>query len=124
MAEDHYLGNPLLKKAYVPQDLTEEQVFELTRCSLDPVYFAKNYVKIVTLDHGLQPFKLFPFQERMISSFNNNRFNILLTPRQVGKCFNINTKVRIKNKLTNEIFEVTIGELYEKAKNSKEVDLS
>ena len=93
MAEEHYLGNPLLKKAYVPQDLTEEQVFELTRCSLDPVYFAKNYVKIVTLDHGLQPFELFPFQERMISSFNNNRFNILLTPRQVGKPLSLNTPI-------------------------------
>jgi hypothetical protein len=85
MSEEHYLGNPLLKKAYTRQDLTQEQVFELTKCSLDPVYFAKNYMQIVTLDHGLQPFDTYPFQERMLNSFLANRFNICLLPRQSGK---------------------------------------
>jgi intein/homing endonuclease len=85
MSEEHYLGNPLLKKAYTRQDLTQEQVIELGRCSVDPVYFAKNYMRIVTLDHGLQPFATYPFQERMLQSFQSNRFNICLLPRQSGK---------------------------------------
>lgn len=85
MAEKHYLGNPLLKKANTEVGLTEEQIVELGRCAVDPVYFARNYVKIVTLDHGLQPFKMYPFQEKMIQAFQDNRFNIVLCSRQAGK---------------------------------------
>jgi hypothetical protein len=93
MAEEHYLGNPLLKKAYTKVDLTQEQVFELTKCSLDPVYFSKNYMKIVTADHGLQSFTMFPFQERMLRSFHTNRFNICLLPRQSGKPLSLKTSI-------------------------------
>jgi hypothetical protein len=60
---DVYLGNPLLKKANTTHEFTEEQVFEIVNCMKDPVYFANNYVKIVTLDHGLQSFKPYHFQE-------------------------------------------------------------
>lgn len=30
-----------------------------------------------------------------------------------GKCFCINTQVTLRNKLTNEVFTLTIGELFE-----------
>lgn len=85
MAEEHYLGNPLLKKANTKLEFTNEQVLEFARCAADPVYFAKKYIKIVTLDHGLQPFKMWDFQERMLRDFHNYRFNICKLPRQVGK---------------------------------------
>jgi len=57
MSSDHYLGNPLLKKANTAIEFTEEQVTEIMKCSEDPLYFAKNYINIVTLDYGLQMFK-------------------------------------------------------------------
>ena len=85
MAVDHYLGNPLLKKANTTQGFTEEQVIEFAKCIDDPVYFAKNYINIVTLDHGLQTFNPYPFQETMLDRFHNNRFNICKLPRQSGK---------------------------------------
>ena len=85
MAVDHYLGNPLLKKANTSQGFTEEQVIEFAKCIDDPVYFAKNYINIVTLDHGLQTFSPYPFQETMLDRFHNNRFNICKLPRQSGK---------------------------------------
>ena len=85
MSEEFYLGNPLLKKANTKIEFTEEQIVEFAKCSQDPVYFANNYIKIVTLDHGLQPFKMYPFQKQMIESFHNNRFNICKLPRQSGK---------------------------------------
>jgi hypothetical protein len=85
MAEEYYLGNPLLKKANSELEFTNEQVIEFARCSVDPVYFANKYVKIVTLDHGLQPFTMWDFQERMLRDFHNYRFNICKLPRQVGK---------------------------------------
>jgi len=85
MAVDHYLGNPLLKKANTTQGFTEEQVIEFAKCIDDPVYFAKNYINIVTLDYGLQTFNPYPFQEKMLDRFHNNRFNICKLPRQSGK---------------------------------------
>ena len=86
MASDQiYLGNPLLKKANAQIDFTKEQVQEFIKCKEDPVYFTKNYVKIVSLDEGLVPFKMWDFQEELIEKFHNNRFNIAKLPRQTGK---------------------------------------
>jgi hypothetical protein len=85
MSDNIYLGNPNLKRANVPHNWTEEQIFEFVRCKEDPVYFARNYIKIVTLDYGLQPFKMYPFQEKLINNFHQNRFNICKMPRQTGK---------------------------------------
>ena len=66
--DDVYLGNPLLKKANVKQEFTKEQVLEFMACKADPVYFANNYMKIVSLDEGLVQFKPYNFQEKLISS--------------------------------------------------------
>ena len=82
MAVDHYLGNPLLKKANTTQEFTEEQVLEFSRCIDDPIYFAKNYINIVTLDYGLKQFEPYSFQEEMLDKFHNNRFNNCKLPRQ------------------------------------------
>ena len=82
---DVYLGNPLLKKANTPIEFTEEQIIEFLKCKEDPVYFAKNYIKIVSLDHGLVPFEMYPFQEKLVKNFHENRFNICKMPRQTGK---------------------------------------
>ena len=85
MAVDHYLGNPLLKKANTTQEFTEKQVVEFSRCIDDPIYFAKNYINIVTLDYGLKQFEPYSFQEDMLDKFHHNRFNICKLPRQSGK---------------------------------------
>ena len=85
MAEDIYLGNPNLKKANTAIEFTQDQILEFMRCKEDPVYFAKNYIQIVTLDYGLQPFKMYPFQEKLIQNFHDHRFNICKMPRQTGK---------------------------------------
>jgi len=84
MAE-HYLGNPLLKKANTAIEFTQDQIIEFNLCLDDPIYFAKNYIQIVTLDYGLQPFKPYKFQETMIERFHNHRFNVCKLPRQSGK---------------------------------------
>ena len=109
MAEEHYLGNPLLKKEYTKVNLSEEQFLELAKCTVDPVYFARNYMKIVTLDHGLQSFEMFPFQERMMQSFQNNRFNICLLPRQSGKPFSLDTPIPTVNGWTT-MGEIKLGD--------------
>ena len=85
MPEDIYLGNPNLKRANTPINFSKEDVEEYLRCKKDPVYFAKNYVKIVSLDEGLVPFKMWDFQEKLIRNFHEKRFNICKMPRQTGK---------------------------------------
>ena len=82
---DHYLGNPLLKKANVPVEWTEEQILEYQKCMENPLHFIQNYIKIVSLDEGLVPFTMFPFQKDMVGTIHNNRFTICKMPRQSGK---------------------------------------
>jgi len=102
-----YLGNPNLKKVNVSVEFTQEQIIEFEKCSKDPLYFIQNYVKIVSLDEGLVPFKMYDFQKEMIGTMHNNRFTICKLPRQSGKSttivsyllhyaiFNPNTNVAI-----------------------------
>ena len=80
-----YMGNARLKRVGVQLSFTEEQTKEYIKCSLDPVYFIKTYVKIVNVDKGLIPFDMWKFQEEMVETFNTNRFCIAKMPRQVGK---------------------------------------
>jgi hypothetical protein len=82
---EHYLGNPLLKKANVPVEWTQEQILEYQKCMEDPIYFIKNYIKIVSLDEGLVPFEMYNFQEDIVNTIHDNRFTICKLPRQSGK---------------------------------------
>ena len=85
MSDNIYLGNPNLKKANVAQEFTQEQILEFYACRNDPIYFSEKYVKIVSLDEGLTPFKPYHFQKKLIKNFHENRFNICKMPRQTGK---------------------------------------
>ena len=82
---DHYLGNINVKRDGVQHNFTEKEVKEYLKCSKDPVYFCKKYLKVISLDEGLVPFDLYPYQEKMFDHFNNNRFSIVLACRQSGK---------------------------------------
>jgi hypothetical protein len=90
---DAYLSNPNLKRANTPIQFTEEQIIEFLRCKEDPVYFAKKYIKIVNVDDGLVKFNMWPFQERLVTNFHKNRFNIAKMPRQVGKALALDTPI-------------------------------
>lgn len=83
--EKGYKGNELVKQAGTPHEYTLEEVKEFQKCMEDPKYFINNYVKIVSIDKGIIPFKTFPFQDRIIESINKNRFTICKLFRQAGK---------------------------------------
>ena len=85
MPQEQYLGNPNLKKANTAFEFTATQIEEFIKCKDDPVYFAKNYIQIVSLDSGLVPFEPYDFQEKLIKRFHDHRFNICMMPRQTGK---------------------------------------
>ena len=80
-----YLGNVNVKRDGVEEGFTAEQVREYKKCMEDPAYFATKYVKIISLDDGLVPFELYPYQEQMFHHFNANRFSMCLACRQSGK---------------------------------------
>ena len=115
---DIYLGNPNLKKANTAIEFTQENIEEYIKCKEDPVYFARNYVKIVTLDAGLQPFKMYDFQERLVRNFHEKRFNICKMPRQTGKSTTV-----VSFLLHYAIFNdsVNIGILANKASTAREL---
>ncbi len=116
--DDIYLGNPNLKKANVPVEFTQEQILEFMACKHDPVYFAKQHVKIVTLDHGLQPFEPYDFQEGLINNFHQHRFNICKMPRQTGKSTTVISYL-LHYLLFND--SVNIGILANKAATAREL---
>ena len=86
---DGYLGNSNLKPSGVEIEFTEDQVKEYMKCAKDPVYFIRNYVKVVSLDKGLIPFDLYNYQEELLNIIHNNRFAIAKLPRQSGKSTSI-----------------------------------
>ena len=113
-----YNGNALVKKAGIEHEFTPEQVKELIKCSNDVVYFVTNYCKIITLDDGLQLFKPFEFQERMLRIFDENRFVINLLPRQMGKS-TVCGAYLLHYVMFNE--SKTVGILANKAATSREI---
>ena len=85
MTAKSYLGNSLLKASGVPLNFTKDEIEEYLKCADDPIYFIESYCKIVTLDHGLQPFKLYDCQKNKVKVIHENRKVILMEGRQQGK---------------------------------------
>ena len=85
MSNDAYLGNPNLKKVNTPVEFTKEQILEYQKCGKDPIYFMEKYIRIVSLDEGLVPFKMYDFQKHIVRTIHDNRFTICKLPRQSGK---------------------------------------
>lgn len=75
----------VIKKPYSKTAYTSTELDELIQCLEDPIYFTKTFVKIQHPKKGLQPLLLYPFQEEMIHAFNDHRFVVALTGRQLGK---------------------------------------
>lgn len=77
-------NDPVWKKANIVFEYTPEELEEIKRCKADPVYFASKYAQVMTED-GIQQITLRDYQEEIIRSFKNNRFNCLMASRQIGK---------------------------------------
>lgn len=107
---ERYNGNASLKKIGISHSYTEEELKEFIKCMDDIVYFATKYVKIVNVDSGLIPFDVFDYQERLLRHYQKNRFSIVLSSRQSGKCVCGDSKVTLRNNETGEIINTTIEE--------------
>jgi hypothetical protein len=79
-----YEGRQFLRKGNIVFEYTDEEITELARCATDIVYFAEKYAVVMT-DEGIQQVKLRDYQKTMLRNFQNERFNIVLASRQMGK---------------------------------------
>jgi uncharacterized pyridoxamine 5'-phosphate oxidase family protein len=77
-------GDPSWKAADIVYEYSEFELQEIARCAADVVYFANNYCMAMT-DYGIQKITLRPYQEDVLRSFQDNRFNVFLASRQIGK---------------------------------------
>lgn len=62
----------------------ERQKEEVIKCIQSFEYFCHKYIKILHPTKGLIPFVLFNYQRKVVSEYENNRFNIISKFRQGG----------------------------------------
>jgi len=77
--------DPRLKKAHEEVEFDQSMVRELMRCSTDPKYFIKNYIKVKHPKRGKIPFSLYDYQEDMVDLYNSDDDVIIMSARQTGK---------------------------------------
>jgi hypothetical protein len=82
------LDGVLTKKANQKETFTEDQIKHLSAC-MDPnkgyMHFAKHFAYIQHPVKGKLLFEPFEYQERLLRSYHDFRFNINMLPRQTGK---------------------------------------
>lgn len=113
-----YNGNKLLKPGGITHPFSVDQVEELMKCTNSCEYFIHNYVKIVTLDYGVQQFAPYAYQDNIINTVQESRFVIVKCGRQQGKT-TIISAILLWHILFTEYFTIAI--CANKAKNSASV---
>lgn len=106
--------NSLTKKSHIKQQWSEQQISDLQKC-MDPdtgyMFFAKNFFHIQS-KNGQTLFKPYDFQEKLLQSYHEHTHIVALLSRQVGKCVMHQSLINIKNKITGEEMEISIGDFY------------
>ena len=80
-----YNGNVNIKRKGMTIEFDQEMVTEFVKCAKDPTYFSEKYIKIVHVDHGLIPIKMYDYQKDIIEAITHNRRVTVNTSRQAGK---------------------------------------
>ena len=82
------LDGVLTKKANQRETFTEQQIEDLKACT-DPesgyLTFCQKFFNIQHPVAGKMLFEPFQYQERLLQSYHDHRFNINMLPRQSGK---------------------------------------
>ena len=74
-----------LKRSGITFRMTPEEQQDYIRCAVDIQYFTEKYCKTKREDGSVGPITLRDYQEEILNNFVQNRFNILMASRQVGK---------------------------------------
>lgn len=109
--QNPWLKNEIgIRRAGVVFRMNDDEQQEYIRCALDIHYFTEKYCKVKTEDGSINNIKLRDYQKEIMDNFVNNRFNILMASRQVGKCFSFNTIISIEK--DGSYYDVRFGKLY------------
>lgn len=100
-------------KPLTTQQWTEDTVSEYVKCVKSVKYFVLKHCKVPHPTRGLISPDLRDYQMRMLDVIEKHNKVAICTPRQVGKCIFSETEIRIKNKKTGEIREVSISEFFD-----------
>ena len=90
-----HFSDPNYRAADIVYEYSEEELIEIAKCAQDAVYFANNYCSAMT-DEGIRKITLRPYQEKVLRSFQENRFNVFLASRQIGKCTSYSSLISYK----------------------------
>jgi hypothetical protein len=74
-----------IRRAGVSFRMSSDEQQEYVRCALDIHYFTEKYCKTKREDGSVGSITLRDYQKEILDNFVNNRFNILMASRQVGK---------------------------------------
>ena len=80
-----YNGNTNIKRKGMTIEFNQDMIQEFVKCAKDPIYFAEKYIKIVHVDHGLIPIRMYDYQKEIAISITNSRRVAVNTSRQAGK---------------------------------------
>lgn len=97
------------KPAGFIHEYTEEQVKEIARCSIDPIYFIEKYVYIEHPTQGAVKFKLYDFQKNLLKTYIENNRLIAMLSRQCGKALTLDTPIPTPTGWTT-MGEIKIGD--------------
>ena len=83
--QGYYLGNKHLPTKDAEFEWTPKMIREIKKSSGNLLFFAENFFTIVNLDKGRDKIQLHKCQKRVLRALRDNRFNIVLASRQIGK---------------------------------------
>ena len=110
------IKKPIDKPEVVSSEEYERRIQEIAKCKKDITYFAEKYYRIVNLDRGLEIIKLYDVQRDFLKFLTTNNKVVCVSGRQQGKCVFKDTKIKIRNKKTGEIQELSIEDFHNKCK--------
>lgn len=105
---------------YIDQKQMQYRMQEMKKIVDNIEYFAQHYFYIISLDQGKKIIKLYPKQAGLVKQMTQRRRLICLAARQCGKCLDINSIIKIRNKKTGLVEEITIGQFFNRVKMSKQ----
>ena len=114
------VGTGPIKKSRPFNTLTDLQK-EIYKKVYDPIngilFFVENCCYVNR--NGIEQYVPFDYQREMLYNLRLYNSAITLMSRQIGKCELGTTKIKVKNKKTNEIKELTLEEFFNLIKNKK-----
>ena len=99
-----------LRNSAIIFKMSPEEQEEYIQCAIDIHYFASKYCYIKGEEGQPIIIPLRDYQNEILDNFFNNRFNILMASRQIGKCFSFNTKVLVE--IDGKFLQIRFGKLY------------